>query len=54
MENGESVATSGTGKNALSISKTMLNWSTLKVFLKNSGQWAQNIMKLIVLFATQL
>jgi len=54
MENGESVATSGTGKKALSLSKTMLNWSTLKTFLKNSGQWAQNVMKLIVLFATQL
>ena len=54
MENGESIATSGTGKKALSLSKTMLNWLTFKIFLKNSGQWAQNIMKLIVLFATQL
>src|SRR6218665_1474752 len=27
----------------LSLSKTMLNWSTLKTFLKNSGQWAQNV-----------
>jgi len=54
MENSESVATSGTGKKALSLSKTMLNWSILKTFLKNSGQWAQIVMKLIVLFATQL
>src|SRR6218665_3482110 len=53
MENGESVVTSGTGKKALSLSKTVLNGSTLKTFLKNSGQWAQNIMKLIVLFATR-
>ena len=54
MKNGKSVSTSGTGKKVLSLSKTMLNWSTLKTFLKNSGQWAQNVMKLIVLFATQL
>ena len=30
MEKGELVATSGRGKEALSLSKTMLNWSTLK------------------------
>src|SRR6218665_522385 len=42
MENGESVATSGTGKQALSLSKTMLNWSTLKTFPKNSSQWTQH------------
>ena len=54
MENGESVATSGKDKKALSLSKTMSNWSTLKTFLKNFGQWAQNVMKLIVLFVIQL
>jgi len=54
MENGESVGTSGIGKKALSLSKTMSNWPTLKTFLTNSGQWAQNVMKLVVLFAIQL
>jgi len=54
MENSESVVTSSKGKKALFLSKTMLNWSTLKTFVKNSGQWPQIVMKLIVLFVTQL
>jgi len=32
----------------------MLNWSTLKTFVKDSGQWAHTVMKLIVLFVNQL
>jgi len=54
MENGESATTPNSGQKASFLSKSMINWSTLNIFVKNSGQWAQNVMKLIVLYVTQL
>jgi len=42
------------GKKTSFLSKTMLNWSTMNTLFKNIGQWAQNVMRLMVLFVTQI
>ena len=54
MADGESHVVSGQGSEVLFTYETMLNSSTLKTFFKKSGLWPKNVMKLIVLYVTQL